>query len=302
MAACYRDRAGRWHAFVDHIDAGLGTAQSWPAEIRYYTSDDCLNFTDRGVVVPRGAQGDCDDYGAASPCLYATDEAVYLFYGARRLADADTHRRAGVHSGQGLEIQVAACVARADADGAPTGPFTKKGVIASGSESIAAEYVKQAVEPDSAVSCSGTHWLFHSGIGLCDGKAVKKAVFRRRLELPSLATGPAEQIYAPPGGGELCRYFRHQGRWQIFYRLFDRSDGGADYRHWVSDDLLAWTKVDDHLFRSHTPHPDSAADIGIVYGLEGKLADPPTILATGLDDGVLKIWRYHLMGCEPLEA
>ncbi|MFW6303448.1 MAG: hypothetical protein ACOC2L_02390 [Candidatus Sumerlaeota bacterium] len=301
MAACYRDKAGGWHAFVDHIDISLGTPQSWLAEIRYYFSEDGFHFEDRGIVVSRGETGADDDYGAASPLVFATEESIYLFYCGRHLADADAHEKGGIHSSQGLELCLMACVARADENGAPIEPFEKRGVVCRGAESIAPIYLKQCVEPESVVESEGQYWLFHSGIGERDGKPVKKAEFRRKLELPSLQVGPAEQIVAPEGGGELCRYFFHDGQWQIFYRHFQNPKGEGCYRHYRSENMIDWECVDTQLFRSHTPHPDSAADIGIVYGLNGELADPATILATGFEDGLLKIWRYNLMECKPLK-
>ena len=139
MVSPYRDRAGRVHIFADSFDPSeQGRFQdrlsSWAAVQRYYSTADFERFDDHGVVVGRGrwtgdpATSDADCVGAGSPGVTVAGDRVLLFYAGRGPADPAGPFEHSMNRAD-LPGQIMLAIAPADADGAPEGPFVKRGAV-----------------------------------------------------------------------------------------------------------------------------------------------------------------------------
>ena len=139
MVAAYRDRAGTVHLFTDAYDPRRETAfddplDSWEAEPRYLTTTDFDSWQDHGFALTRGrwrggvARSDGDCVGVASPGVAVAGGKVLLFYAGKGPANpagpfARTTNR------EDLPGLIHLAVAPADENGAPAGPFEKRGPV-----------------------------------------------------------------------------------------------------------------------------------------------------------------------------
>ena len=171
MVAAYRDRAGTVHLFTDAYDPRRETAfdnplDSWEAEPRYLTTTDFESWQDHGFVLTRGrwrgdvARSDGDCVGVASPGVAVAGGKVLLFYAGKGPANpagpfARTTNR------EDLPGLIHLAVAPADENGAPAGPFEKRGPVTD----YDAEWRSIRHDDPNAVVTDEEVLLFFKGIG-----------------------------------------------------------------------------------------------------------------------------------------
>ena len=310
MTATYRDRTGRYHLLTDYVDPDRETPfenrlDSWDAEIRYYSSPDLKTFSDHGVVVGKGRwtgdaeSSDLDCVGAASPGVTVADGQVLLFYAGRGPVDpagpfAVTANR------EDIPGRIMLAIAPADADGAPCGPFVKRGPITdydAAWRNIRHDDPCPVVTEDEVV-------VFYKGIGHgepYDNRVV--SIARAPRDRPD---GPymlhPETVLKAPGGGEVPRVFRVGDTWHMFHMRYHSRGAvrGRVYGHYTAADPTNWTLVNDHVYESHSRKPGQGAGDMCPVWLPFESGPPQLALGCRLDDGTfgdegcLKQWLYEI--------
>lgn len=284
MATCYRDKAGTYHLFTDFMEK---VTHSFGAEIRYYRSGDLRNWTFVDTVVKKGAAGDGDAFGAASPHVLATNKRIYLFYAGRA---EPVGGRFDAYAGPGQPGYAAGRIllatAAADEHGAPAGAFRKQGVLAEPGDGWDA----MRLDDPCAVLDGDTVHLFFKGFDNNRNRDQVRVGYARAALADMKFTKRPGPILAVPGGGEMPRVFREGGVWHMFYHHFGR--GGSTWRHHISDDGLRWRLYDASFFGGHPT--GGPRDIMMIYGMNGTLLKDPKMLVAGSQDGINKLWLYHL--------
>lgn len=284
MASCYRDKAGTYHLFTDFMEK---VPDSFGAQIRYYRSGDLRNWTFVDTVVKKGAGADGDAFGAASPHVLATNERIYLLYSGRAAPVGGKfvgYARPGQPGYAAGRILLA--TAPTDEHGAPAGAFRKQGVIAEPGDGWDA----MRLDDPCAVLDGDTVHLFFKGF---DNNRIRDHVrvgYARATLADLKFTKRPEPILAVPGGGEMPRVFGDGGAWHLFYHHF--GGGGSTWRHHVSNDGLHWRLYDANFFGGHPT--GGPRDIMMIYGMNGTLLKEPKMLVAGSQDGINKLWLYHL--------
>lgn len=295
MCSCYRDRRGVYHLFTDYIDAAQRTVASWGAEIRYYTSPNLRDWEFVDTPVPRGRwrgrsrHSDLDWYGAASPHVLVTYGQVHLFYAGREHHDGPEQN---LTLGR-LRCRIFVATSRTDRHGAPARAFRKRGVVLEPGPPEAWDSLR--LDDPCAVRAGDTVFLYYKGrpgwggaesarVGRAAAVINSRKFFRR----------PPGPVLAVDGGCEMPRVFRHQDQWHMFLRHFVPGDG-AVWKHYRSEDGIGWRLHDANLFDCAGPEPGrGAADVSLVRGFDGAVAEPITALATGFENGALKLWAYRV--------
>ncbi len=292
--ACYRDRAGVYHLFVDFIRAGSGSLENREADIRYYRSPGLEAWELVGTAAPRGRWrgrlrfSDLDWYGAGSPYVFVNYGRVYLFYSGREHGDGPGAPPVSSR----LRSRIMVATAAADGDGAPLWPFRKRGVAVERGGPEAWDALR--LDNPCLVRRGDAIHLYYDGVGEGGGRG------SRRIGLAMGVVGSRQFVRRPqplPGPAAGCampRVFRREGRWHMFLQDLTTATG-ARWQHWVSADGIAWSLRDAELFEGAGPEPGrGAAALALVRGIDGEIAEPMTALATGFEDSALKLWAYRV--------
>ena len=309
MVAAYRDRAGTVHLFTDAYDPRRETAfddplDSWEAEPRYLTTTDFNSWQDHGFALTRGrwrggvARSDGDCVGAASPGVAVAGGKVLLFYAGKGPANpaGPFARTADREDLPGL-IHLA--VAPADENGAPAGPFEKRGPVTD----YDAEWRSIRHDDPNAVVTGEEVLLFFKGIG--PGQSHANRVFgvaRTPVDRPE---GPyrihPEPILRTDRGVESPRVFRAGGEWQMFALQYSLpgDDRPRRYGHFRGD-LLHWELVNDEVLATTSDRPQHGAADMCPLWTPFEPGPPKFAFSNRLDDGawgdpgVFKQWLWEI--------
>ena len=285
MATCYQDNAGVYHLFADYMEV---SKISWNASIRYYTSSNLIDWNYSSTAVEKGDKGSMDDYGTASPHVFATSSRVYLFYAGRSCMDknnADSSAKKGEKGYINGHIMMAS--SKVDSNGAPLGKFEKHGVLLSKND----EWDSMRQDDPCLVINGNKAFLYFKGFqDNQDLNKVKVGCATADLEKMEFEKLP-EPIMSVSGGGEMPRVFRDKNNWNMFYHHFN-SDG-AIWQHHVSENGIDWLLHDPDLFSGHSEC--GPKDIMMVYGMNGNLIQNPKVFVAGEEKGYNKIWLYSIL-------
>jgi hypothetical protein len=300
MATCYKDAAGVYHLFVDYVDASLKTIHSFQSEVRQYDSVDLFHWEFVSTAVARGKyrgtpeSSDPDCYGAASPHILCVDGEAWLFYAGRGPLDPSAGWSGYAEPGESgyVPSQIMLSVAPLDANGAPAGPFKKRGIVVRNNR----DWKRMRVDDPCAVKHAGKLHLYFKAFPSNRDRDMCK------LGHACLPLGEAiwlEQdspVFSVRGGLEMPRVFRYGNGWHMFLRHFDHEQGFW-WRHYTSDDGISWSLYDPKLFDGAGPEPGAGAkDMMLVYDLSGGFSG--MALATGLLDGFLCLWLYDVVDAQ----
>jgi hypothetical protein len=320
MTACYRDRKGTYHLFVDFIDASLKSPDSWEAEIRYYRSPDLKAWEFVETAVPRGEfrgtpeNSDPDFVGAASPHVVPIADKLYIFYAGRYRKNIDIpfSALAGPDDPDYLGCGIMLTVAPLDRDGVPAGPFIKQGVVAL----PFGDWANQRLDDPCAILDGEVVHLYFKGRTITRGEVAYAwaSVDDMRFEVRP------DPLFKLQGmGGEAPKVFRHGGKFHMFLHPYDPRGVNAPqwtlyaaelgeqapklrppspplWQHLVSDNGLNWTMHDPELWTARK-YP---ADIDLLYNMDSELADPPYLVsattghAAKSTGGVIKLYLYTI--------
>ena len=262
----------------------------------------------------RPEESDPDFIGAASQHVLATGGKAFLFYAGRYRNDLEVPMSpvVGPEDPAYIGSNIMYASARLDEYGAPCESFVKQGVIAT----PWGEWANQRLDDPYACLEGETVHLYFKGRTDIHGSI---AYARTSLEEMHFQIRPTPVLEGTGLGGEAPRVFRHRGRFHMFYHPFNPRGANAGmwqqyvkvvglkdttppeapvlWQHYVSEDGLEWELYDPDLWgsRMHT------YDINPIFGLEGKLLDPPLLLASGTgsqerndEEGFIKLWLYEL--------
>lgn len=297
MACCYRDKAGKYHLFLDYIDASLNTVHSFQAILNYYTSNDLINWSFLDTVVDRGfynsetALGDADCYGIGSPDVLCTDEYIYLFYAGRGTLPPDKQFNSLALPNEPGYVSCDIMFAKAPADknGAPCGPFKKQGVV------IEREYEWESMridDPCVLIDDTTVH-LYYKGFNNNSNRNNLKLGYAFASISDMAFKKTSEPILSIYDGLEMPRVFKYKDAWNMFLRHFE-VETGTFWRHHISDDGLNWKIKNPNLFNCAGITPGSGAtDMMLIKNYDGSITNKA--LACGLESGVLKLWLYNVV-------
>lgn len=297
MATSYRDRAGRVHLFADFIPAEYNDINTWQSHLEYYTSDDLLSWTRVGTAVTADPDRPGETFGMGSPGVLATQDRIYLFYAGRSAPQhgAPINNFANRDEPGYMTSHICLAVAPTDANGAPAGPFERLGVVLQPSQ----PWCTLRVDDPCPVRVGDHIRLYFKGMdtiragGQAPMSHVKVGVAETPFDDLAFAT-PDAPLFSVSAGGEQPNVFRYHGQWHMFYRLFPPHEGSV-WQHFTSEDGFNWQLHDDAMFNCAGPTPGTGAtDMMPIYGFDGALADPPSAMACGMEEDVLKLWAYRL--------
>ena len=296
MTTCYQDLAGVYHLFVDFIPASQETQHSWRAEILHFTSRDLLQWEYVEKVVGRGNynsqnpdSSDFDSYGAASPGVIAkANNKVYLFYAGRRCLQSN-------HNGDPMQCngsnrvasRIMLATAESDSNGAPVTPFIKKGVVLD----LEKSWHTCRLDDPSALFFNNRLCLFFKGFSERNLDSIRVGLAEAVLPVDKFIE-KEKPVFVYPKGVEMPRVFQMDGKLFLFIRTF-QPQSGSIWKCYESFDGKDWSLLQDDLFNCVTPGK-GATDMAPVYSLEGELSTPMHALATGDDEGILKIYLYKI--------
>ena len=301
MTACYQDRKGNYHLFVDYIPAVQNTIHSWSAEILYFVSSDLKSWDLVETVVKRGDKdsSSCDSYGAASPGILVTHNKVLLFYAGRQCGRAVNQGNPLICEDVPEKISSRICLATADTDsnGVPVSSFQKKGQILFSEEN---DWDACRQDDPSPIIKGNEIWLYFKGFNVRQGDSIRVGLAKADLQdmIFHKASRPVINI---PGGVEMPRVFwtENSESFGMFIRYFQPKENSI-WQSLISQDGTSWVPDQTDLFNTITPGK-GAADMAPVYTMDGKLAQPYRALATGEENGVLKIWALRMIPEESLQ-
>ncbi len=297
MACCYKDKVGKYHLFLDYIEASLNTLHSFQAILNYYTSFDLKSWSLISTAVEKGnfnyenGKGDADCYGIGSPDVLCTDEYIYLFYAGRGSLSPDKVFNGLAHPGEPGYISCDIMFAKAPADknGAPCGPFKKQGVV------LNREHAWESMRiDDPCVLLDGNNvHLYYKGFNDNSNRnSLKLGYAVANISDMNFKKHP-DPILSVYDGLEMPRVFKHKDTWNMFLRHFE-IETGAFWRHYISDDGLKWKIKNASLFNCAGPIPGSGAtDMMLIKDFDGSLSG--MALACGLENGILKLWLYDVI-------
>jgi hypothetical protein len=296
MVSAYRDRAGTYHVFSDVLNhdrrPSYDVLASWDGRIDRYRSRDLKDFTYVEAVVARSEARDTpDSIGAASPGVAVAGGHVLLFYAGR--GPGDPERPPDLNA---LRGRIMLASAPADDDGAPAGPFVKRGVLVD----LVGPWGSLRLDDPCACVLGDDLLLYFKAIGAgapMGNRVVMRA--RGRVDDPfgPYAVDP-EPVLRVEGGGEMPRVFVRGGGLHMFYRRF--RPPASTWEHYASGDGIVWSLVNDRLFGCAGPNPGKrVTDICPIWTPFG--AEPfDSVFAAGLDDGSfgdegrIKQWLYEV--------
>jgi hypothetical protein len=287
MATCYRDRNGVYHLFSDYIDADTGTIDSWEAEIRYYKSGDLRNWEYVETPAPRGQAGEPDSFGAASPHVLATNDKIFLFYASRQV-HCDAKMNCFAKSGEPgfMSGSIMMCVADADINGAPAGPFKKHGIVlksGTGWNSMRLD------DPCALLEGDTVHLYFKGFDNNLDHDRICVGHSSAKLNDMKFISDP-KPVLSVPGGGEMPRLFMKEDKWNMFYRHFSGSGKPYSWHHHQSEDGISWNQNSKNFFAGRL----GPSDIMLIYDMNGELPAEPQLLVAGSENGIQKLWLYKV--------
>jgi beta-fructofuranosidase len=284
MATCYRDKAGTYHLFTDFMEKSSG---SWDAVVRYYRSSDLRTWEFVETVVKKGNGTDKDAFGAASPHVLATDDKIYLFYAGRANPVGGQLNPVAQRGQSGyLACRIMLASAEVDEHGAPIGPFQKQGVLIEPGDG----WDSMRLDDPSVVLDGDTVHLFFKGFNNNINRNHVQAGYATGKLSDMKFTKHLGPVLSVPGGGEMPRVFRKDNTWHMFYHHF--ANFGHTWQHYISDDGINWRLLNSSFFMGHPI--GEPRDIMMIYGMNGTLLDEPKMLVTGAEDGINKLWLYHL--------
>lgn len=291
---CYRDRAGIYHLFADLLRAGNGSLEGWGTEIRYYRSTDLKAWEFVGVAAPRGRWrgrlrfSDLDWYGAGSPFPFVSYGRVYLFYSGREHGEGP---KAPLLTSR-LRSRIMLAAAEADRDGAPLWPFRKRGVAVDRGGPEAWDSLR--LDHPCVVRRGDAVYLYYDGVGAGGGRESQRIGLATGVVGSRQFVRRANPLNGPAAGCAMPRVFLRGGRWHMF--LQDLTGGsGTRWKHWASPDGIEWSLWNAELFEGAGPEPGrGGAALALVRGIDGEIVEPMTALATGFENGVLKLWAYRV--------
>lgn len=283
MASCFRDRLGRYHLFADFMESGI---DSWDAEIRYWTSENLRDWEYVGIAVPRGVRAAPDSLGAASPHVVALQNRILLFYAGRASPAGGKTAQLTAKPGEPGYVSgsIMLSTAPANAAGAPDGEFCKQGVLferGSGWDAMRHD------DPCAVIDGHGIHLYFKGFDTNRDLNRVQAGCASAALKDLKFTKNPCPVLGAP-GGGEMPRVFKQEGRWRMLYRHFH--DAWCEYD---SADGLNWNLKQRGVFVGHTPN-SGPCDIMFISEIGGNTDLVPEILAAGYENGFTRLWHYRL--------
>ena len=310
MVAAYQDRLGVTHLFTDAYDPRRETAfedplDSWEAEPRYLTTKDFIRWDDHGFAVTRGtwrgdvAHSDTDCVGAPSPGVAVAGDKVLLFYAGKGPADPNgpfvrtTNR-------EDLPGLIHLAIAPADKNGAPAGPFEKRGPVTD----YDAEWRSLRHDDPNVVVTEEEILLFFKGIGPGDTHANRVfGIARTSIDRPE---GPylisREPILRTDRGVESPRVFRVDETWHMFALQYSLPTDTKPrrYGHFRGQDPLHWTLVNDEVLATTSDGPQhGAADMCPLWTPFDTQA-PKFAFGNKLDDGshgnagLFKQWLWKI--------
>ena len=297
MSCCYRDMSGKFHMFVDFIDASLNTVHSFQAVLNYYTSMDLINWSSHGTVIDKGiydynsGKGDSDCYGIGSPDVVLIDENIYLFYAGRGSLAPYQPFNGLAHPGEKgyVSCDIMYAMAKTDKKVTPITPFIKKGIV------LGRKYLWESMRVDDpcVVFEENTLHMYYKGFSDNSNKDTLRLGYAcSDFENIQFIRNP-KPILSVDGGLEMPRVFKYNGRWNMFLRHFS-SVGGAVWRHYISLNGTNWELRNPNLFNCAGPVPGKgAADIMLIKNFDGSFTGKA--LACGLEDGCLKLWLYSVI-------
>ncbi len=285
MATCYRDMTGTYHLFADFMETSTG---SWNAVVRYYRSIDLRTWEFVETVVEKGDGSDADAFGAASPHVLATDDNIYLFYAGRANPVGGQLNSTAQRDQLGyMACRIMLASAKADKHGAPIGAFQKQGVLVEPGDG----WDSMRLDDPCAVLDGGTVHLFFKGFDNNRNRNHVRVGYAKAKLADMNFRKHTEPILAVPGGGEMPRVFRKGDTWHMFYHHFGKT--GSTWQHHISDDGIHWRLFDSSFFMGHPT--GGPRDIMMIQGMNGTLLDKPKLLVAGTENGINKLWLYHLI-------
>ncbi|MBN2557411.1 MAG: hypothetical protein JXB33_01510 [Clostridia bacterium] len=288
------DKSAVYHLFVDYIDPSQHTLHSWKARIDYYTSINLIDWKPVGPAIDKGSydyntrQGDPDCYGAGSPDVLCTDSNIYIFYSGRgSLSPEETAVGLALPGQYGyVSSDIMYACAKADDNGAPAGPFMKKGLAVARKNN----WETMRIDDPCLLPDNGMVHLYYKGFN-DNGDRNNIRLGYACSEINRLDFKKTRNpVFSVPGGLEMPIVFKRGEVFNMFLRHFDKGTGTA-WKHYISSDGLGWKLINPRLFDCAGPSPgEGATDMMIVRNFDGSFSN--MMLACGLDEGYLKLWLY----------
>ena len=287
--AGYIDRAGVRHLFVDFVDASLKTHNTWSAEVRYYRHEPrATGWEWVATVARRGGEGEPDSYGAASPHVICAGGQLLLFYAGRWLPRGGQPVQITANPGQPGYLRSAILLATApvDQDGAPAGPFVKRGPVIEPGPSWDAMRLDYP-----CVVLDGEHLhAFYTGYD--DARNLSHRVVgcaTARVADLRFTKHPAP-VLVVDGGGQAPRVFRYRGLWHMFYQHLTRGDGRR-WRHYCATDPTCWRERDPQFF---DPPQEQCGELMLWTDPAGRLPKEPVAWLSAPASNAYQLFEYSL--------